>query len=65
MSRGRFISIEGGEGVGKSTQIASLAKAIREHGHEVIITRDGFQEPKRCCSRRREAIMSSDLSSLP
>jgi len=40
MSRGRFISIEGGEGVGKSTQIASLAKAIREHGHEVIITRE-------------------------
>lgn len=40
MSRGRFISIEGGEGVGKSTQIASLAKAIRENGHEVIITRE-------------------------
>lgn len=40
MNRGRFISIEGGEGVGKSTQIASLAKAIRENGHEVIITRE-------------------------
>lgn len=40
MSRGRFISIEGGEGVGKSTQIASLARAIRENGHEVIITRE-------------------------
>lgn len=40
MSRGRFISIEGGEGVGKSTQIASLAKAIRDNGYEVIITRE-------------------------
>jgi len=40
MSRGRFISIEGGEGVGKSTQIAALARAIRENGHEVIITRE-------------------------
>lgn len=40
MSRGRFISIEGGEGVGKSTQIAALASAIRDNGHEVIITRE-------------------------
>lgn len=39
-ARGRFISIEGGEGVGKSTQIAALANAIRAHGHEVIITRE-------------------------
>lgn len=40
MTRGRFISIEGGEGVGKSTQISSLAKAIRDNGYEVIITRE-------------------------
>lgn len=38
--RGRFISIEGGEGVGKSTQIAALADAIRQAGHEVIVTRE-------------------------
>jgi dTMP kinase len=38
--RGRFISIEGGEGVGKSTQIAALADAIRKAGHEVIVTRE-------------------------
>ncbi len=39
-SRGRFISIEGGEGVGKTTQIAALADAIRSAGFEVIITRE-------------------------
>lgn len=38
--RGRFISIEGGEGVGKTTQIAALAEAIRKAGYEVIITRE-------------------------
>ncbi len=38
--RGRFISIEGGEGVGKSTQITALATAIRAQGHDVIVTRE-------------------------
>ena len=38
--RGRFLSIEGGEGVGKTTQINALAEAIRNAGHEVIITRE-------------------------
>lgn len=37
---GRFLSIEGGEGVGKSTQIAALADAIRKAGHDVIVTRE-------------------------
>jgi dTMP kinase len=40
MQRGRFVSIEGGEGVGKSTQIAALADAIRTIGYDVIITRE-------------------------
>jgi dTMP kinase len=38
--RGRFLSIEGGEGVGKSTQIVALAEAIRKAGHDVILTRE-------------------------
>ncbi len=38
--RGRFLSIEGGEGVGKSTQINALADAIKMAGHDVIITRE-------------------------
>jgi dTMP kinase len=38
--RGRFLSIEGGEGVGKTTQINALAAAIRDAGHDVIITRE-------------------------
>ena len=38
--RGRFISIEGGEAVGKSTQIRLLADWLREQGHTVAITRE-------------------------
>jgi len=37
---GRFITLEGGEGVGKSTQLARLADAIRVRGHEVVTTRE-------------------------
>ena len=40
MKRGRFISLEGGEGVGKSTQLRALAAALRERGREVVRTRE-------------------------
>lgn len=38
--RGRFISIEGGEAVGKSTQIRLLADWLKRQGREVTITRE-------------------------
>ena len=37
---GRFISLEGGEGVGKSTQVAALATALGERGIDVLVTRE-------------------------
>jgi dTMP kinase len=40
VNRGRFISLEGGEGAGKSTQVQSLAGALRDRGIDVIITRE-------------------------
>jgi dTMP kinase len=36
----RFISLEGGEGVGKSTQARALADALRERGIDVVLTRE-------------------------
>jgi dTMP kinase len=40
VTRGRFISLEGGEGVGKSTQAKALADALRERGIDVLVTRE-------------------------
>jgi len=44
-SRGRFISLEGGEGVGKSTQVKALAEALRDGGLDVVTTREPGGSP--------------------
>lgn len=38
--RGRFIVLEGGDGVGKSTQRALLGRWLEERGYEVVLTRE-------------------------
>lgn len=40
MMAGRFITLEGGEGAGKSTQVKALAAALRGLGLEVVETRE-------------------------
>lgn len=40
VTRGRFVTLEGLEGVGKSTNGASLAEALRAAGHRVLTTRE-------------------------
>jgi dTMP kinase len=40
VARGRFISLEGGEGVGKSTQAKALEAHLRDRGFDVVETRE-------------------------
>jgi len=45
VSRGRFITFEGGEGAGKSTQVARLVAALRARGLDVVQTREPGGSP--------------------
>jgi len=38
--RGYFITIEGGEGAGKSIQVEILASHLREEGYPIVVTRE-------------------------
>lgn len=54
--RGRFITFEGGEGTGKSTQVAHLAASLRERGLDVDVTREPGGTP--LAERLRNIILS-------
>lgn len=45
MTSARFITLEGGEGVGKSTQLKALAAALAARGLEVVTTREPGGSP--------------------
>ncbi|MEL1250303.1 dTMP kinase [Aurantiacibacter gilvus] len=59
MSTGRFITLEGGEGVGKSTQAAMLADALRARGIDVLLTREPGGTPG--AEAIRKLLLDSEL----
>lgn len=58
MRRGQFITLEGGEGVGKTTNLEYICYFLQELGIEVVITREPGGVP--VAERLRELILSED-----
>ncbi len=63
MERGKFITFEGIEGVGKSTNISHLVDAIEGAGHEVLVTREPGGTPM--AERIRDLVASHGDEAMP
>jgi dTMP kinase len=63
MSAGRFVTLEGIEGVGKSTQVARLSAALDEIGIAHVVTREPGGTP--LAESIRDVVLSAREESLP
>jgi dTMP kinase len=60
---GRFITLEGIEGVGKSTQVARLSAALKERGIEHVVTREPGGTP--LAEKIRQLVLQSNGEVVP
>ncbi len=60
---GWFVTLEGGEGVGKSTQAALLERALVQAGHDVLRTREPGGTPG--AERLRDLLLRGDIDWSP
>jgi dTMP kinase len=60
--RGKFITIEGLDGCGKSTQLKKLARALQSQGVEVVMTREPGGTP--VAEKIRAVLLDSRTSGL-
>lgn len=60
---GRFITLEGIEGVGKSTQVARLSAALKERGIEHVVTREPGGTP--LAEKIRQLVLQNDGETVP
>lgn len=58
MTRGIFITLEGGEGAGKTTQIRLLSESLRAQGCDVVITREPGGTPE--AEKIRDLLVKRD-----
>jgi len=61
--RGRFLTVEGIEGVGKSTQVARLSRTLSERGIAHVVTREPGGTP--LAERIREIVLNSRDEAVP
>ena len=69
MARGRFISVEGGEGAGKSTNIEGLRARLHAAGLRVVVTREPggtplAEEIRRLLLAPRDEVVCEDAELL-
>jgi dTMP kinase len=62
-ARGRLITLEGGEGAGKSTQAHFVADWLRARGREVVVTREPGGAP--LAEQIRELVLRAAAAGLP
>lgn len=67
--RGKFITVEGGEGVGKSSNIEFIANTLREKGIDCVVTREPggtplAEEIREVLIQRREEKVCPDTELL-
>jgi dTMP kinase len=61
--KGRFITFEGGEGVGKSTQLQRVAAWLRAEGVDVVLTREPGGTPR--AERLRAMLLERGEEPMP
>jgi len=59
VATGKFITLEGGEGAGKSTQAQRLRNRLVACGHEVVLTREPGGSPR--AEKIRELLLSGKI----
>lgn len=60
-----FVSLEGGEGAGKTTAINALRDCLQGHGHEVVLTREPGGTPLAERIRRMVLAPDGDIANEP
>jgi len=62
MTRGRFLTLEGVDGAGKSTHVAWIAGRLRARGHAVLVTREPGGTP--LAERLRELVLGEPMDPI-